>query len=190
VGLRKETGELDRKYLNTFPNSNPHFTFGGASMKMSGYPRLALRFGVVAVVAFLCVDRAETQDRTKKPTFGEVKLKAGFLPDPFTKDLIAGGSIETKLGGVKAKVADAPDFKLYYTAGNFPLTIRVDSKADTTLLINLPDGTWAADDDSGGFPNPRLHFKTPQSGRYDIWVGTYKGGLPKAKLIITEREAK
>jgi hypothetical protein len=157
-------------------------------MKLSGYGRLALRLGVVAVIAFFCVDRAETQDRTLAPTFGEIKLESGFLPDPFKKDLIAGGSIETKLGGVKAKVAKAPDFKLFYKAGKFALTIRVESKADTTLLINLPDGSWIADDDSGGFPNPKIRFATPQSGRYDIWVGTYAGGLPKAKLIITERE--
>jgi hypothetical protein len=158
-------------------------------MKMLCGSRLALRLGVVAVVACLCVDRAEAQDPKLKPTFGEVKLKAGFLPDPFTKDLVAGGPIETKLGGVRAKVAKAPDFKLYYEAANFALTIRAESNADTTLLINLPDGTWVADDDSGGNFNPKLTFAQPQSGRYDIWVGTYHNGLPKAKLIITERES-
>jgi hypothetical protein len=138
----------------------------------------------------LATGRAAAQpDPTLKSTFGEVKLKAGFLPDPFTKDLIAGGELETNLGGVKAKVAKAPDFKLHYEAGNYPLTIRAESKADTTLLINLPDGTWVADDDSGGNFNPKLTFAQPQSGRYDIWVGTYGAGLPKAKLIITERES-
>jgi len=157
-------------------------------MKLTGYRCLALCLGVAAAAAFLPAERAEPQDRTLPPTFGEVKLVSGFLPDPFKKDLVAGGSIETKLGGVKAKVAKAPDFKLFYKAGKFPLTIRVESKADTTLLINLPDGTWVADDDSGGNLNPKLKFQNPQTGRYDIWVGTYKDGLPKAKLIITERE--
>ena len=80
-------------------------------MKLSGCCRLTLRLGVVAALAFLCVDRAETQDRKLNPTFGDVKLKVGFLPDPYVKDLIAGGAIETKLGGVKAFVADAPDFQ-------------------------------------------------------------------------------
>src|SRR5262245_17853588 len=113
-------------------------------MKRSGYRRLALRIGVAAVAVFLCVGRAAAQDRDLAPTFGDVKLKAGFLPDPFVKELVAGGSIQTSLGGVKAQVAKAPDFKLYYEAGNYPLTIRAESSADTTLLINLPDGTWVA----------------------------------------------
>lgn len=127
-------------------------------------------------------------DPNLKPAFGEVKLKAGFTPDPFKRDVIAGGSIRTDLGGVAAYVAKAPDFKLYYTAGDFPLTIYVDSKADTTLLINLPNGKWIAVDDSeeGKNLNPVLKFESPQSGRYDIWVGTFKKETAKATLFITE----
>ncbi len=146
-------------------------------------------FGVALAATLLLgtASRSQAQNRDLKPTFGAVTLKAGFLPDPFTKNLIAGGAIETKLGGVRAKVANAPDFKLYYTAGGFPLTFRVDSKADTTLLINLPDGTWVANDDADGTLNPRITISNPQSGRYDIWVGTFGGGTPPAQLIITER---
>lgn len=121
-----------------------------------------------------------------KPTFGSVTLDAGFLPDPFTKDLVAGGAIQTQLGGVKAWVHKAPDFKLYYTAGKYALTIYAVSKSDTTLLVNLPDGTWIADDDSGGNLNPFLRFANPESGRYDIWVGTYGPKLAPATLYITE----
>ena len=54
------------------------------------------------------------------------------------------------------------------------------------MLINLPDGTWIADDDSGGNLNPLLKFAKPQSGRYDIWVGTIGKENASAKLIITE----
>ena len=81
----------------------------------------------------------------------------------------------------------APDFKLSYTAGNFPLTIHVESEADTTLLINLPDGTWVANDDQApGNLNPLLKFAKPMSGRYDIWVGTFGKENAKATLKITE----
>jgi hypothetical protein len=158
-------------------------------MNVLGHRRVALRLGVAGVVAGLvwfCVNRVESQDPNLKSTFGEVTLKSGFLPDPFSKKLVAGGPIQQNKGGVKAWVANAPDFKLYYTAGKFPLTIHVDSKADTTLLINLPDGTWVADDDSGGGLNPLLKFAKPQSGRYDIYVGTFNKELPEATLYITE----
>jgi hypothetical protein len=142
------------------------------------------------VVALLCASQAGSQDPELKPTYGSVKLKAGFEPDPYTKKLEAGGPVQTKLGGVDAWVAKAPDFQLNYTAGKYPLIFHVKSKADTTLLINLPDGKWVANDDTNGL-NPLLRFAKPQSGRYDIWVGTFdEGGTPPATLYITELEVK
>src|SRR5689334_19326528 len=71
--------------------------------------------------------RADEPDPNLKPTYGSVTLKADFKPDPFTRNLAAGGSIKTRLGGVTAHVAKAPDFKLHYTAGSFPLRIYVES---------------------------------------------------------------
>jgi hypothetical protein len=148
--------------------------------------RLFVCAGIALGLACLWVGLAAAQDPNLPPTFGSVTLRAGFLPDPYKKDLVAGGPIQTKLGGVTAWVAKAPDFVLNYTAGQFALTIHADSKADTTLLINLPDGTWVADDDSGGGLNPLLKFAKPQSGRYDIYVGTFNKENAKATLYITE----
>jgi hypothetical protein len=155
-------------------------------MKMASQ---TVRLGGFALLACLVVSRAEAQvNNNLPPTYGSVTLKAGFLPDPFTKQVVAGGVNQTNLGGVKAWVANAPDFQLNYTAGNLPLTIHVESDADTTLLINLPNGTWVADDDSGGRLNPLLRFAQPLSGRYDIYVGTVNRGNPPAMLFITERK--
>jgi hypothetical protein len=155
-------------------------------MKLSAISRFALRLGVVAVLVGLCVSRADTQDPKLKPTFGSVSLKAGFANDPYVVKVVAGGDIKTNLGGVNAYVAKEPDFRLNYTAGNFALTIYAESKADTTLLINLPDGKWIADDDSGGNLNPLLKFEKPASGQYDIWVGTFGKDTAPAVLKITE----
>jgi hypothetical protein len=157
-------------------------------MKTFAACRNVLAFGIVTLAVCLCTSRAQPQDPNLKATFGSVTLKAGFLPDPFAKKLIAGGPIKTNLGGVAAWVAKPPDFKLHYTAGKFPLTIHVVSDEDTTLLINLPDGTWVANDDQApGNLNPLLRFAKPQSGRYDIYVGTFKQGItPPATLYITE----
>ncbi len=154
--------------------------------KISSAGKLVLRLGVIAGIALLCTGRAQTQNRDLDPTYGTLKLKVGFPQDPQVIKLTAGGNVKTKLGGVKAYIANAPDVKLFYQAGDAPLTIHVVSKADTTLLINLPDGTWVADDDGDGFPNPKLKFKTPQSGRYDIWVGTVGADTAPATLKITE----
>ena len=84
-------------------------------------------------------------------------------------------------------LTDDNELRLDYTAGTFPLTIYAQSDADTTLLINLPDGTWVANDDGPNTGlNPLLRFPNPQSGRYDIWVGTIGKDNAKAKLKITE----
>jgi len=143
--------------------------------------------GVALVSGYFYGDRAQAQDFNAKATYGMVKLKSGFLPDPYKKELIAGGTIQTDKGGVKAWIANAPDFRLHYEAGRFPLTIHVESDADTTLLNNLPDGTWVAHDDQApGNLNPLLKFEKPQSGRYEIWVGTFGKDTAKARLFITE----
>ena len=154
--------------------------------KVSSIKRVAMHVGLIALLAGLCVTRGESQDPKLKPTFGSVDLKAGFPKDPHVVKVIAGGDIQTKLGGVTQYVANEPDFRLNYTAGNFALTIYAESKADTTLLIKLPDGKWVADDDSGGELNPLLKFEKPQSGQYNIWVGTFGKDNAPAVLKITE----
>jgi hypothetical protein len=148
------------------------------------------RFAFALALVLIAANIAQAQPNPNlRPTYGSVTLKAGFLPDPYTKDLVAGGPLRTQLGGVGAYVAKAPDFSLHYTKGQYPLTFTVKSTGDTTLLINLPDGAWIADDDSGGSLNPLIRIAKPQSGRYDIYVGTYGKNLLEATLFITELEA-
>jgi len=124
--------------------------------------------------------RADEPNPKLKPRHGSVELKHGFRPDPYSKNVSAGGTIKTELGGVKAHVGNAPDVKFHYTAevrldGSLPTPLRifVEAKHDTTLLIKLPDGTWVANDDGGGNSNPQLRFGRPQTGWYTIWVGTF-----------------
>lgn len=143
-----------------------------------------------ALILVACgVGRGVAQDQPNpnlKPTYGAVKLNAGFLPDPFTRELQAGGQLRTNLGGVNAHVARAPDFSLHYTAGKYPLLFSAKSVGDTTLLINLPDGRWIADDDSGGGLDPLIRIERPTSGRYDIYVGTFQKNIVAATLVISE----
>jgi hypothetical protein len=156
-------------------------------MRLFTAMRLPLRLCAVAVLAAICSGNAQSQNPNLAPTFGSINLRAGFLPDPFEKGVIAGGPRQIVTGGgLRMWVANAPDFSVNYTAGNFPLTFYVRSRADTTLLINLPDGTWVADDDSDGNLNPVIKLGRPQSGRFDIWVGTFNPGNPAATLYITE----
>ena len=73
---------------------------------------------------------------------------------------------------------------MYYNAGSMPLIFSVSSDVDTTLVVNAPNGSWHCDDDSGvNGSNPQVRFDSPQSGQYDIWVGTYSSGPPRPSVL-------
>lgn len=156
---------------------------------MTQVTRIVAAAAAAVVAAFATV--AAAQNWQAQPTYGSVRLAAGFTPDPYTVNLMSGGSINARqtLGGsCVGYVANAPDFDLYWTAGSLPLVISVNSQVDTTLVIHAPDGRWYCEDDGGfeGF-NPGIRFDSSQSGLYDIYVGTYSGPTNhQATLSISE----
>ncbi|MBN9521750.1 peptidase S1 [bacterium] len=143
-------------------------------------------FGAAVALVWFGAGPVQSQNPSLKANFGAVRLSSGFTPDPYKVAVVSGGATRTDLGGVRTWVSNAPDFKLTYDAGSLPLVIRVDAPGDTTLLVNTPDGRWVADDDSGGSLNPKVVFNNPQSGRYDIWVGTVTKKNEKGTLVISE----
>ncbi|BDX00827.1 peptidase S1 [Maricaulis maris] len=141
----------------------------------------------IAVASFAGL--AAAQDWSANPTFGSVSLSAGFAPDPYTVAITAGGTIEASniSPSCRGMIANAPDFRLQYNAGSLPLYISAYSSADTTLVINGPDGSWYCNDDTNGL-NPSLAWGSPMSGQYDIWIGTYgsNSDLASSTLRISE----
>ena len=127
------------------------------------------------------------QDASIEPSGGTVTLAAGFVPNPFTIAIVAGGAEDIDRLGHFGSVADAPNLSLLYEAGVFPLTISVtEAEADTVLLINDPSGAWHYNDDTTGM-HPAITFSRPASGRYDIWIGTFLDDSPvDSVLAITE----
>lgn len=153
--------------------------------------RTLLLATAVSALSLGIAGTASAQDWRLNPTYGGVTLSTGFTPDPYQVNLQSGGSINaanTLGGNCRGYVANAPDFRLQYNAGNvLPLAISVNSAADTTLVVNAPDGRWYCDDDSGGGLNPSLTWNSPMSGQYDIYVGTYgSASLANATLAISE----
>lgn len=150
---------------------------------------MSRRMVLAAVAAVGLAGPGLAQDVGRAPSFGTVNLNANFNPDPFTVNVTAGGQVPAeRLGGAQCvgTIADAPDVRLNYRAGNLPLYISATSRADITLVINLPDGRWACNDDFQG-TDPGIVFRTPQSGQYDIWVGHYdRGSRVPAQLRISE----
>ena len=148
--------------------------------------------GTAAMTITAVAGPSLAQDYRQSPTYGTRVVNTGFTPDPITVNLQSGGDINaTRLGGeCRGMIARAPDYRVRYTAGTtFPLIISVASDADTTLVINGPDGRWYCNDDANGL-NPMVRFNRPRSGQYDIWVGTYgNSGLHNAQLGISELRA-
>ncbi len=143
---------------------------------------------------WLGADGATQPNAALAPTYGEVVLEAGFTPDPHLIGLHSGGGIDAaaapNLGGRNCAgyIAEAPDYRVQYTtSGDDPLIISARSAADTTIVVHTPDSQWRCNDDGGLGLNPSLILTRPQSGQYDIWVGTYgAAALAPAELAISE----
>jgi hypothetical protein len=118
-------------------------------------------------------------------------LRAGFRPDPIAIDLMAGGtdSASDRRSGCAGSISSRPNYSVNFKSGPFPLIFSADSQSDTTLVIRGPDSQWYCDDDGAEEPfNPLIEVTNPQSGQYDIWVGTFGStGQAQATLFISER---
>ena len=131
-------------------------------------------------------------DYSAEPTFGSVELEAGFIPDPHRTEITSGGSVDVSYLGQDCvgHAASSPDFQLHWSGASDKLSIFFTAEEegdDTSLVVNLPDGTWACDDDAGGMLNPSIALDRPQEGRYDIRVGSfYRDRLISGALGISE----
>ena len=150
----------------------------------------SLLIGAITIAVAIAATPSFAQDYSADPTYGSETLQSGFTPDPFQFNLTAGGAtdVSDSIGGsCRGFVADAPDFDLIFEAGSdYPLAISVAAGEDTTLVINGPDGRWYCDDDSGDGVNPSVVFRNPDSGLYNIWVGTYENDMTSATLAVSE----
>lgn len=152
-----------------------------------------MKFTVVAAMgaAVLGATDARAQNYNLAPSYGSITLNAGFLPDPRTRTVRAGGDNYFSGGGGcpgGGWFANAPDYRLYYRAGGYPLTIYVNAPGDTMLLVNDPSAQWFCNDDANGTLNPMIRFNNPRSGQYDMWVGTYnRSRVHNSTIYISER---
>ena len=122
--------------------------------------------------------------------YGQLSLAPGAQPGPVTFDVVSGGDIAIKplaLGDNCLGYAAAdPDVVVDLAAGFERLTFLIASTADTTLIINLPNGSWSCNDDTNGL-NPALVYYNPAPGPYQIWIGSYAAEtFDEAVLYLAE----
>lgn len=141
---------------------------------------------LIAVPALTATQAAACPDFNNAPHFGDINLKAGFLPDPYALEVTAGGTQRLENCGFDATgfVTSRPDFRLFWQGSTAQLTIYVESNADAVLLVNDPTGqTWYYNDDTFG-TNPVITIANPLDGQYDIWIGSYDGSRRNPALLV------
>ncbi|MEO1039083.1 MAG: hypothetical protein AAFX09_06010 [Pseudomonadota bacterium] len=134
-------------------------------------------------------------DLTLPALFGEIALAPGFAPQPYALRVDAGGPLQASEAGVEAPadgwcagmITTAPTVELDWSGQGGPLVLdALTVEGDTTLVVNLPDGSWACDDDGGEGLNARLVLSGAPGGVYDIYVGAFGAGQIEAELQISE----
>lgn len=169
-------GDLDPGIVITEPETGRYAVWYGTLSEMGE------QAGTL-YVSELGFDGVDTRlDLSAPARHGNIELTGGFSPDPYNMDIRAGGDRDANLGVMGQTVASGyctghvtaePTAELRFEAGDLPLYISASADEDLTLLVNAPDGAWLCDDDGSDGLNPGLTIDAPQSGVYDIYVGTY-----------------
>jgi hypothetical protein len=117
---------------------------------------------------------------------GRVDLRTGFLPDPYTATVTAGGT-RAAYEGCPGFIDGPPDYLVAFTAGASPLLFTTYSDTDTTLIVQGPDMRFSCNDDTFGH-DPLVRYDAPVTGVYAVWVGTYaQGPEVPVRLEVSER---
>jgi hypothetical protein len=122
------------------------------------------------------------------PRYGVLELREKFSGER-SMQLTAGGSLPVGIPSCSyGYVSENPDLNVRYaTSGGTHLYVYARSSVDTTLLVNLPDGSWVCDDDTLGNGNPIVAIPRAADGLYRIWVGTYGSQTSPATLYVSEQ---
>ena len=125
--------------------------------------------------------------------FGVHHLTTGFMPDPYTVDVVSGGGIDASTSnagaGCAGWVTGQPDVIVNFEemSGFLRFAFRPSADgADATLVINDGQGNWHCNDDASGL-NPVVDLADAPPGQYDIWIGSYNSeDRITGQLLVTE----
>ena len=131
--------------------------------------------------------------------FGVHALNGGFMPDPKPISVTSGAAQNNAVqvatlglgNGCRGSATQQPDVIVNYTnpASMLRFFFQPETRGDTALVINAPNGTWSCNDDAVGL-NPEVTFRSPAAGQYDIWVASYRAGENiRGTLKITELDS-
>ncbi|MGF1465924.1 MAG: hypothetical protein ACFCGT_07300 [Sandaracinaceae bacterium] len=120
-----------------------------------------------------------------------LSLSPGFDGDPRTDTGTAGGTISasTRSAQCRGSIAPTSNYTLDLAQPFANLRIVVSSPEDTTLVVQMADGSFRCDDDGGGGRNPLIQGAFP-AGQHRVWVGSYdESQRPSYTIGFTENPA-
>lgn len=108
--------------------------------------------------------------------FGTLTAGPG-MRDPVIGTGRFGGPIPaSSIGGsCRGSVTAAPTHVVNVTSYMPNLRFVVNGDADTTLMVQYPDGRFACSDDEGGYPHPLVEGPSAP-GTVRVWIGAYSSG--------------
>lgn len=131
-------------------------------------------------------------DPTLPPLYGEISLRPGFSPNPYTVTVESGNSLDVwsmNISGCGGYAESAPTLRLNWSGSTESLSIGFvdDLGGDTTMVVQGPTGQYYCNDDSNSSLNPTVRIANPASGEYNIWVNSYRRGEShRGALSITD----
>ena len=159
------------------------------AMALSGAALLALLAGTA-----LAQEAADDPvlDTPEPSAFLTLDLQAGFALDPFFVSVNGGGDLDaSELDPACTGFVNPDPIVAANWAGEADLLrLFFYSDHDPTLVVQLPDGSYACNDDANRLLlDPVVRIDDPQPGEYRIWVGSFNAGqLIPGVLVITGRE--
>ncbi|MEI8255323.1 MAG: hypothetical protein WCJ30_06570 [Deltaproteobacteria bacterium] len=123
------------------------------------------------------------------PAFGRVVLHLPLQHAETRTARIANATVDASsvqgTGACRGWIAPAPSFVVNIPRPQPFLRFFLNSAADTTLLIQYPDGHLACADDSFNTLQPSIEGAFP-AGNYVVWAGIYRSGMERPfRLSIT-----
>jgi len=149
----------------------------------------------IAVVSFAIVASAgSVATAAQQPpgtAFIAINPEAGLPLDPFIISLQGGGPVDasTMAKECKGYVGKNPAVTVDYKGKAEMLKIFFYSDGDPVLLIQMPDGKFACNDNTNpALLDPTVTLSKPAQGRYNVWLGSVlKGDLIPGFLVFTSQ---
>lgn len=134
-------------------------------------------------------------DPAAEPRFGAFTLNPASTSLPYEQEIEAGGLLRAYQAGLSGAdycvghISREPSLVINWAPdAAAPFTIYLDAERDTTLAVQLPDGSWRCDDDGSVGLNAGLNFPAGEPGLYRIYAGTYGAQPAPARVFVAEGE--